>query len=146
MRLILLASCGTDGSSSRLAAAWGPVAVGDASERSRLYHAAKRMPSSRAGVQQPAAPWSTAQCGTAEGSVRNDGFTPPPCCTRLLGPHTAAAAPSLPPLQVAKLQAEAERLISEARAAAQKQVADAKAVVSAECAKELAEAKAVRLN
>lgn len=48
------------------------------------------------------------------------------------------------PLQVAKLQAEAERLISEARAAAQKQVAEAKAVVSAECAKELAEAKAVR--
>ena len=44
--------------------------------------------------------------------------------------------------QVAKLQAEAERLISEARAAAQKQVAEAKAVVSAECAKELAEAKA----
>ena len=45
---------------------------------------------------------------------------------------------------MAKLQAEAERLISEARAAAQKQVAEAKAVVSAECAKELAEAKAVR--
>ncbi len=46
-------------------------------------------------------------------------------------------------LQVAKLQAEAERLIGEARAAAQKQVSEAKAVVSAECAKELAEAKAV---
>lgn len=44
--------------------------------------------------------------------------------------------------EVAKLQAEAEKIISEARAAAQKQVADAKAVVSAECAKELAEAKA----
>lgn len=43
---------------------------------------------------------------------------------------------------VAKLQAEAEKLLSEARAAAQKQVADAKAAVSAECAKELAEAKA----
>jgi F-type H+-transporting ATPase subunit b len=44
--------------------------------------------------------------------------------------------------EVAKLQAEAERLIGEARAAAQKQVSEAKAVVSAECAKELAEAKA----
>lgn len=48
------------------------------------------------------------------------------------------------PLQVAKLQAEAEKLIADARAAAQKQVAEAKALVSAECAKELAEAKAVR--
>lgn len=47
------------------------------------------------------------------------------------------------PLQVAKLQAEAERLIAEARAEAQKKVADAKAAVAAECAKELAEAKAV---
>jgi hypothetical protein len=46
-------------------------------------------------------------------------------------------------LQVAKLQAEAERLIAEARAEAQKKVADAKAAVAAECAKELAEAKAV---
>jgi len=51
--------------------------------------------------------------------------------------------PFLLPLQVAKLQAEAEKLIGDARAAAQKQVADAKAVVAAECAKELAEAKAV---
>ncbi len=45
---------------------------------------------------------------------------------------------------MAKLQAEAEKLIADARAAAQKQVAEAKALVSAECAKELAEAKAVR--
>ena len=43
---------------------------------------------------------------------------------------------------VTQLQEEAEKLISEARAAAQKQVAEAKAVVSADAAKELAEAKA----
>jgi hypothetical protein len=47
-------------------------------------------------------------------------------------------------LQIARLQEEAAKIISDARAAAQKQVAEAKAAVSAECAKELADAKAVR--
>jgi F-type H+-transporting ATPase subunit b len=44
--------------------------------------------------------------------------------------------------EVSKLQAEAEKILSEARAAAQKLIADAKAVVAAECGKELAAAKA----
>ena len=43
-----------------------------------------------------------------------------------------------------QLQAEAEKIIGDARAAAQKKVADAKAAVSAECAAELAAAKSVR--
>ena len=73
-------------------------------------------------------------------SGRLDCVADPLC----ISPPSSAPTPSSPALQVAKLQAEAEKLISEARAAAQKQVADAKAAVSAECAKELAEAKAVR--
>ncbi|WPT16690.1 ATP synthase subunit b' [Picochlorum sp. SENEW3] len=44
--------------------------------------------------------------------------------------------------EVASLQAEAEKIISEARAAAQKKVGDAKAAVSSEAASELAAAKA----
>jgi F-type H+-transporting ATPase subunit b len=44
--------------------------------------------------------------------------------------------------EVSKLQEEAEKLISEARAAAQKKVAEAKSAVSAEAASELAAAKA----
>lgn len=44
--------------------------------------------------------------------------------------------------EVAKLQAEAEKIISDARVAAAKKIQEAKAAVSAECAKELAAAKA----
>lgn len=47
-------------------------------------------------------------------------------------------------LRLPALQEEAEKLISEARAAAAKKIQEAKAATSAECAKELAAAKAVR--